>query len=246
MMMGKRVAVVMGGGGGIGSVICRQLAGSGIQVVVNDINETRAKQCADALVKMGHRPLVLIGDVCQKAEVQRMKAEVEREFRGADILVNSQAVLHLTLLINLSEDGWRDTLSVHLDGTLNSMQAFAPMMIERKYGRIVNISSIAARWGFSGASYAAAKSGIEGLTRTAALEWAKYGITANCVAPGAINAGMTLQASEKFKTFVTERAPMKRMGEAEEVAACVCFLASEKASFITGQTIYVCGGLSIV
>ncbi len=173
MVIDKRVAVVVGAGGGIGRVICRKLAESGIQVVVNDIDATRAKECADALIEIGHRPLIFIGDVSQKSEVQRMKDEVEKEFGRVDILINSQGVLHLTLLIKLSEDEWRDTLSVHLDGTLNSMQVFGPMMIQRKYGRIVNFSSIAVLGSLAGASYGAAKGGIEALSRTAAVEWAR-------------------------------------------------------------------------
>jgi 3-oxoacyl-[acyl-carrier protein] reductase len=245
MAIDKRVGVVMGGGGDIGRVVCRALADGGIQVVVNDINEIRANACANNLMNMGHRPLILIGDVSQKAEVQRMKTEVEKEFGRADILINVQGVLHNALLIKLTEDGWRDTLSVHLEGTLNSMLVFAPMMIEREYGRIVNMSSIAARGSLAGASYAAAKSAIEGLTRTAALEWARYGITANCVAPGLINAGMFLTTPEHFQKAGIEKTPMKRAGEPEEVAACIRFLASEEASFITGQTIHICGGYSI-
>jgi 3-oxoacyl-[acyl-carrier protein] reductase len=117
------------------------------------------------------------------------------------------------------------------------------MMIQRKYGRIVNFSSIAVLGSLAGASYGAAKGGIEALSRTAAVEWARYGITINCVAPGLINAGLALTTFERSRKAVIAKTPMKRAGEPEEVAACVRFLASEEASFITGQTIFVCGGL---
>jgi len=148
-------------------------------------------------------------------------------------------------MVRLTEEGWRRTLSSHLYGTLNAMLAFAPMMIEQKYGRIVNMSSIAVLGSLAGGSYGAAKGAIEALSRTAALEWGRYKITVNCVAPGLINAGMFLTTPEAYQRAGIEKTPMKRAGEPEEVAACIQFLASERASFITGQTIFVCGGLSV-
>ena len=241
----KRVAVVMGGGADIGRSICLALAENGIQVVVGDINEARAKKCADSLAITNSYPQIVIGDISQRDDVERMKDEVENEFGRVDILINVQGNLHNELLLKLTEDAWRKTLNVHLDGTLNSMLVFAPLMIEQKYGRIVNMSSIAVRGSLAGASYGAAKGAIEALSRTAALEWAHYGITVNCVAPGLIKAGMFLTTPEKFQKAGIEKTPMKRAGESGEVAACFRFLASEEAGFITGQTIFVCGGLSI-
>ena len=241
----KRVAVIMGGGADLGRAICQVLADDGIQIVIGDIDETRAKKCADSLTNIGSAPLIVTGDISKRDQVERMKSEVENELGPIDILINVQGALHNELILKLTEDGWRDTLSVHLEGTLNSMRVFAPMMVERRYGRIVNMSSIAVRGSLAGASYGAAKGAIEALSRTAAMEWARYGITVNCVAPGLIKAGMFLTTPEHFQRTGIERTPMKRAGEPEEVAACVRFLASEEASFITGQTIYVCGGLSI-
>ena len=245
MTVEKRIGVVMGGGGDIGCVICQALAEGGAQVVVSDISATRVEQCTKKLTSLGFQPFITIGDVTQKAEVERMKAEVEDKFGRVDILINAQGTLHNELLLKVTEDRWRNTLAVHLEGTLNSMQTFAPMMIERRYGRIVNMSSIAVLGSSAGASYGAAKGGIEALSRTAAIEWARYGITVNCVAPGLIKAGMFLTTPEHFQRAGIEKTPMKRAGKPEEVAACIRFLASEDASFITGQTIFVCGGLSI-
>jgi 3-oxoacyl-[acyl-carrier protein] reductase len=245
MTVDKRVAVIMGGGADIGRVICRAMAEKGFQLALNDIDEARAKQCSDSLAEIGPPPLIITGDICKKGEVGRIRDEVENKFGRADILINVQGVLHNELMLKLTEDGWRKTLNVHVDGTLNSMQAFAPMMIEKNYGRIVNMSSIGVRGSLAGASYGAAKGAVEALSRTAALEWARYGITVNCVAPGLIKAGMFLTTPEHYQRAGIEKTPMKRAGEPEEVAACVRFLASEEASFITGQTIFVCGGLSI-
>ena len=243
--MDKRVAVVMGGGADMGRSICQALAKNGVQVVVGDINEARAKKCADSFCTDSSHTQIVLGDISKRDEVERMKDEVENEFGRVDILINVQGILHNELLFKLTHDAWRRTLSVHLDGTLNSMLAFAPLMIEQKYGRIVNMSSIAVRGSLAGASYGAAKGGIEALSRTAALEWAHYGITVNCVAPGLIKAGMFLTTPEKFQKAGIEKTPMKRAGEPEEVAACIRFLTSKEAGFITGQTIFICGGLSI-
>jgi len=245
MTIDKRVAVVMGGGADIGRVVCQAMAEAGVRVVVNDIDEARAKRCADSLAAMSSQPLVITGDITQKDEVEKMRERVEDELGRVDILINVQGVLHNELLVKVTEAGWRKTMTVHVDGTLNSMQVFGPMMIQRKYGRIVNMSSIGVRGSLAGASYGAAKGAIEALSRTAALEWARHGITVNCVAPGLIRAGMFLTTPEHFKKAGIEKTPMKRAGEPEEVAACIRFLASEEASFITGQTIYICGGLSV-
>ncbi|MBI5605163.1 MAG: SDR family oxidoreductase [Deltaproteobacteria bacterium] len=244
MMKDRRVAVVMGAGGGIASAIGRALAKSNIKVVGVDIDENRLERFREIAGSYTYKPMIITGDITRKNEVERIKDEVEKEFGRVDILVNSQGALQNELLRKLTEEGWRKTLSVHLEGTLNSMLTFSPLMLEAKYGRIVNMSSIAVQGSIAGASYGAAKGAIEGLSRTAALEWAKYGITVNCVAPGLINAGLFLTTPEHFQKIGIEHVPMKRAGEPEEVAYCVRFLCSEEASFITGQTIYVCGGMS--
>lgn len=246
MIKDMRVAVVMGAGGAIAGVISRVLAESKIQVVGVDIDENRLERYMEIASSYSYKPMTVRGDITQKNDVERVRNEVEKEFGRVDILVNSQAgALQNELLRKLTEEGWRKTLSVHLDGTRNSMQVFGPMMIERKYGRIVNMSSIAVQGSIAGASYGAAKGAVEALSRTAALEWAQYGITVNCVAPGLINAGMFLTLPESFRKAAIENSPMKRAAEPEEVAYCVRFLCSDEASFITGQTIYVCGGMSI-
>jgi 3-oxoacyl-[acyl-carrier protein] reductase len=241
----KRVAVIMGGGGDIGSVICRTFAGKGIQVVISDYDASKAEYCAESLRQIGAEPFIAKGDITSKAETQKICDAVIDKYKRVDILVNSQGSIHNELLFKLTENAWKQTMSVHVDGTLNSMMAFGPVMRAQNYGRIINMSSIAVLGSLAGASYGAAKGAIEGLSRTAALEWARYGITVNCVAPGLIGTGMFLTTPQHFQDSGIERTPMRRAGKPEEVAETILFLASEGAGFITGQTIFICGGLSI-
>jgi 3-oxoacyl-[acyl-carrier protein] reductase len=247
MAIEKQVAVVMGGGGAIGRSICFALAERGIQVVVGDISADHLKACTDELNRIGSTPYVIVGDLSNKADVARMQQDVAGKFGRADILINAHGDNKNELLFKLTEDNWKKTIAVHLEGTLNAMLAFGAMMKERNYGRIVNMSSIAARGSIAGAAYGAAKTGIEGLSRVAALEWARYNITVNCLAPGLIGGqSMFMRTTPKeYQAVGIDKTPMKRAGKPEEVAACARFLASEEAGFITGQIIAVDGGLSI-
>lgn len=243
----NQVAVVMGGGGAIGRSICSALAKDGVQIVVGDVDTQFVEKTVDELTNIDVKPFVVIGDLSIKADVQRMKEEVTNAFGRIDILINVHGTNKNEVLLKMTEEAWRKTIAVHLEGTLNSMLAFAPLMRERNYGRIINMSSIAARGSIGGAAYAAAKSGIEAITRSAALEWAHYNITVNCLAPGLIggNSMFTKTTPKEFQEAGIEKTPMKRAGRLEEVAACARFLASREAGFITGQTIAIDGGLSV-
>ena len=247
MAIDKRVAVVTGGGGALGTSICLALAQAGIQVVVADIDEKQTQGCAGKLREIGCEPLVIVGDLSNKEDVARMQKEVADKFGRTDILVNAHGDNKNELLFKINETTWKKTIAVHLEGTLHSMLAFGAMMKDQKYGRIVNMSSIAAKGSIAGAAYGAAKSGIEGLTRCAAMEWARYNITVNCMAPGLIGGQsmFTRTTPEEFQIVGIEKTPMKRAGKPEEVGALARFLASEDAGFITGQTISIDGGLSL-
>ena len=245
MSTNKRIAVIMGGGGEIGKVIARVFAEHGDQVVISDYDAAKAESAADVLRKTGADPFVIAGDMTKMEEMQKIADAVINKFQRIDSLVNTQGTIHNELLLKLTEKAWRSTMTVHVDGTLNAMRAFGPTMKQQQYGRIVNMSSIAVLGSLAGSSYGAAKGAIEGLSRAAAYEWAHYGITVNCVAPGLINTGMFLTTPKDFREAGIARTPMRRPGEPEEVAETIYFLASDKAGFITGQTLFICGGLSI-
>lgn len=241
----KPVALVTGAGGGLGKATCMALGAMGAHVLVNDIDAGRANACVQSLVAAGSSADAVGANVADAGAVAEMQRAVEEKFGPLSILVNMAGTVRNDLLVKVKDEDFDFTLDTHLRSTLNCMRAFVPAMRKRKFGRIVNISSVAALGAVGGASYAAAKGAIEALSRTAALELAKAGITVNCVAPGLINAGIFLTTPEKYRQEGIDRTPMGRPGEPEEVAACVRFLASREAGFVTGQTLYVCGGLSI-
>jgi 3-oxoacyl-[acyl-carrier protein] reductase len=183
--------------------------------------------------------------VSDRAAVEEAVRSIVDSHGRLDIVVNLAGVIRNQLLVKIEDDDFDLVLATHVRGTLNTMRAAIPHMRERGYGRIVNTSSLAARGSIAGASYGAAKGAIEGLTRSAAIEVARYGITVNCVAPGLIAAGMFLTVPQSYQEESAAKIPMQRLGLPEEVAACVSFLASPAASYVTGQTLLICGGLSL-
>lgn len=240
-----QVALVTGGVGGLGQACCTTLAHDGAHVVVADLDADCAAQLAAGLRERGYRASATELDVRSAAAVEQAVSGIADEFGQLDVLVNLAGALRNQLLMKIADADFELVLATHLKGTLHTMRAAAPVMRANGYGRIVNMSSVAARGSIAGSSYGAAKGGIEGLTRSAAMELARYGITANCVAPGLIGAGMFLTVDQDYQAEVTKRIPMGRLGEADEVAACIAFLASPQAGYVTGQTLTVCGGLSL-
>jgi 3-oxoacyl-[acyl-carrier protein] reductase len=225
---GVRVALVTGAAGGLGSACCDALARMGMQVIAADL---------DAGADGGGVAL----DVTDADAVTALAGSLER----LDVVVNLAGVIRRAPLARISTEEFRLTMATHAEGTLNTMRAAAPVMRANGYGRIVNTSSIAVRGTVAGGSYGAAKGAIEGLTHSVALELAPHGITVNCVAPGLIDAGIFLSTPEEYRQELTDRVPMRRLGTAADVAACVAFLASEEAGYVTGQTLTVCGGLTL-
>jgi 3-oxoacyl-[acyl-carrier protein] reductase len=235
------VALVTGAAGGLGRACCLGLAAQGQHVVVCDLDADAAAETAEQVRAAGGSAEPRAVDITDRSAVEAVVGSVER----LDVVVNLAGVIRNQVLVKIEDADFDAVLDTHMGGTLNTMRAAIPRMRERQYGRIVNMSSIAARGSVAGTAYAAAKGAIEGITRSAAIEEARHGITVNCVAPGLIGAGIFLTVPQDYQDEVTARVPMKRVGTPEEVAACITFLASPAASYVTGQTLLICGGLSL-
>jgi 3-oxoacyl-[acyl-carrier protein] reductase len=237
---GGRVALVTGAAGGLGPACCGALAGSGMYVIAADLDADGARRVARSLdADAGARGVAL--DVTDADAVAALIGSLDR----LDVVVNLAGVIRRAALARITLEDFRLTMATHVEGTLGTMREAAPLMRANGYGRIVNTSSIAVRGTIAGGSYGAAKGAIEGLTRSAALELAPHGITVNCIAPGLIDAGIFLSTPEEYRRELIERVPMRRLGTPADVGGCVAFLASEAAGYVTGQTLTVCGGLTV-
>lgn len=241
----QRIAVLTGAAGGLGVAASRALGKMGVKVVMTDMAPDRADAAAAGLKAEGIDAIGAGLDVTDRAAVDAFMARILEAHQRLDILVNLAGVVRNDYITKVKDEDFELTFTSHVKGTLNCMRAALPIMRKQKSGRVVNMSSIAALGSLAGASYGAAKGAIESMSRVAAIESAKEGITVNCVAPGMIAAGMFLTTPEQYQAVSIERTPMKRAGTAEEVAHCIAFFASPGASFITGQTLFVCGGLSV-
>jgi 3-oxoacyl-[acyl-carrier protein] reductase len=216
-----------------------------MHVVAADLDGEGARRVARELAEGGAHGEGVALDVTRAAEVEALVGSLLEAHGRLDVLVNLAGVIRNELLVKVKDESFALVMATHVHGTLNTMRAALPPMRERQYGRIVNMSSVAARGSIAGGAYAAAKGAIEGLTRSAAMESARAGVTINCVAPGLISAGMFLTVPEDYQRERAARIPVGRAGTAEEVASCVAFLASAVASYVTGQTLPICGGLSL-
>jgi len=247
MRLSGRVALVTGGSRGIGRAICEALADAGAAVAINyQGSERAAREVAKGIWEAGGVAEIFQADVSQREEVQRMKKQVLARFGRVDLLVNNAGITRDRTFVRMDEEAWAAVLSVNLNGVFYCTKAFLDGMLERRYGRIVHISSIVGQTGNYGqANYAAAKAALLGLTKTLAKELATKGITVNAVAPGFIETEMVAAVPEETRGKIVKQIPMGRLGTAQEVAKGVVFLLSDDASYITGQTLNVNGGMYV-
>ncbi|MET7746966.1 3-oxoacyl-ACP reductase FabG [Micromonospora sp. NPDC005367] len=244
-----RVAIVTGAARGIGAATARRLATDGMAVAVVDIEESATKETVDAIVAAGGRALGVGADVADRGQVEAAVDRVAAELGPPTVLVNNAGVLRDNLLFKMSDADWDTVMGVHLRGAFLFSQAVQRHMVERRWGRIVNLSSTSALGNRGQANYSAAKAGLQGLTKTLAIELGPFGVTVNAVAPGFIVTDMTAATAARMKVDFAElqkhaiaEIPVRRVGRPEDVAHTISFLVGEASSFVSGQVIYVAGG----
>ena len=244
-----RTAIVTGAARGIGAAVAVRLARDGLNVAVVDLEESAGKRTVELIGETGRRAIALGADVARPAAVTRAVDEVAQRLGPPTVLVNNAGVVRDNLLYLMSVEDWDTVMDVHLRGTFLMSQAVAEHMAKLGWGRIVNVSSVAALGNVGQANYSAAKAGVQGLTKTLALELGPLNITVNAVAPGFVvtdmTAGLAARAGKDFAAFQQEaaaRIPVRRVGQPEDIAHAVSFLAGESASFVSGQVLDVAGG----
>ncbi|MBL0888870.1 3-oxoacyl-ACP reductase FabG [Myceligenerans indicum] len=248
-MMTSRTAVVTGAARGIGAATAKRLAREGHAVAVLDLLEDQARSTAEEITAEGRTAIAVGVDVSDEDAVATAVEQVAQELGAPTILVNNAGILRDNLIFKMSVDDWDAVMNVHLRGAFLMTRAVQAHMVTARYGRIVNLSSTSALGNRGQVNYAAAKAGMQGFTKTLAVELGRFGITANAVAPGTIRTAMTEATAQRLGITteeLTERAasqiPVGRVGTPEDIAAAVAYFASEDAGFVSGQVLYVAGG----
>lgn len=244
-----RVALVTGAGRGIGLATARRMAQEGARVCVADIAGDAAEEAAGALRDEGLEAFGARLDVTDREEVEAAFGETVERYGRLDVLVNNAGITRDNLIFKMTDEDWRSVVDVHLTGAFLCSRAAQGYMVENRYGRIVNVSSTSALGNRGQANYSAVKAGLQGFTKTLAVELGRFGITANAVAPGFVETEMTRATAERmgvdFEDFVAARVetiPVGRGGKPEDIAAAILFFADEEAGFINGQVLYAAGG----
>ena len=248
-MSEQRTAIVTGAARGIGAAIAKRLASDGHAVAVLDLEESACAATVDAVTASGGRALAVGVDVADEGGVTAAVERVADELGAPTILVNNAGITRDNLLFKMSVEDWDAVLGVHLRGSFLMTRAAQRHMTEATFGRIVNLSSTSALGNRGQVNYSAAKAGMQGFTKTLAIELGKFGVTANAIAPGFIETEMTAATAarlgvgfEEFKEYSAKQIPVARVGQPEDIAHTVSFLVSEGAGFVSGQVIYVAGG----
>jgi 3-oxoacyl-[acyl-carrier protein] reductase len=247
-----RVAVITGAARGIGLGVANRLAEEGASVAIIDLDESAATEAAGRLPATAKH--VGIGaNVAESSQVELAITRVVDELGGLHILMNNAGITRDNLLFKMTEDDWDLVMGVHLKGAFLMTRAAQAVFVAQKYGKIINVSSTSALGNRGQANYSTAKMGIQGFTRTLAIELGPYGVNVNAIAPGFVVTDMTDATAarlglgvEEFRRLRAEDAPVKRVGHPEDIAAAAAFLASDEASYVTGQTLYVDGGATLV
>jgi 3-oxoacyl-[acyl-carrier protein] reductase len=244
MRFKDRVALVTGGGRGIGAATARLLAAEGAKVAVSDLDEVPAREVADPI-----GGLAIACDVSVRADVEAMVDRTVKQLGGLDILVTCAGIIRDNLLFKMTDEDWDAVIDTHLKGTFLCARAAQKAMVDRKYGKMVFLSSTSALGNRGQANYSAAKAGLQGMARTLAIELGPFNVNVNTVAPGFVETRMTRATAERmgmdFETFklgAASQIPLRRIGQPEDVASVIAFLCSDESSFVSGQTIYVRGG----
>lgn len=243
MRLKDRKAIVTGAGQGIGRSIALSLAREGADVAIAELRPETGDQTRKEVEALGRNALSMKVDVADRKQTRMMVDRVLDSWKRIDILVNNAGFDRGATLLKVREEDWDAVLGVHLKGTLNCIQAVAPFMIDNHYGKIVNISSIYGKsGGVAAISYSSAKAGMIGLTKSVARELGRYQINVNVVLPGLILTPTIAKMSERYQRMILDHTPLGRIGQPEEVASVVAFLASDEASFMTGAAVEVSGG----
>ncbi len=248
-MSDQRVAIVTGSARGIGAATAKRLAADGFAVAVLDLDEAACADTVKAIEAEGGKAIAVGVDVSDAASAEAAVERVAAELGGPTVLVNNAGITRDAMLFKMTEQDWDAVIGVHLRGHFLMTKFAQKYMTEAKFGRIVNLSSTSALGNRGQVNYSAAKAGVQGFTKTVAIELGKYGITANAIAPGFIETEMTAATAarvgvsmEDFKAAAASMIPVARVGQPQDIAAVVSFLVKEEAGFVSGQVIYVAGG----
>jgi len=238
--------MITGAGQGIGRAVCLKLAGAGAHVAALDIEQESLAQTGELVRGQGVEFLDVLADVSDADQMQGAVQKTVERFGSLDVLVNNAGITRDNLLLRMSQEDWQKVLAINLTGTFNGLKAAARVMMKQRSGSIVNLASVVGLMGNAGqANYAASKAGVIGLTKAAARELARRGVRVNAVAPGYIVTRMTARLGEEARAALQEQIPLRRLGQPDDVAEAVLFLASDASRYVTGEILRVDGGMAM-